>query len=1057
MGIITDVKSKLSAVKTDVLTPSTQLRTKQLKELEAKRISYLSGSENVDAEENQILVNRNIGAAGIEIHQAYLEKIKSLYVPVDLVPENYDYDYRMRYFDITRWVTDSEEQNLDKLINVYETLSDEDCCIALIYHRSCMGSTVTLGIANTDNEQVDPTIADSIYERLNNAIVGNFPGVEIGKRQIGIPEVLKNGTAAQKSIAVVSNVSSEKSEKFISQSIEKLLDGFVPKEESQEYSIALIAKPNRSQLEQKNRIFELYTKLKPFETWQKSTGYNESEAQGTSASRVMNFGLSIAQTVGVTTGANASGGVPGIVHVSASIQTSSSTTIGANFGLAFSRSSNVTETVGKNESVNQSHTNYGIKYSLDLLEQQLKRIDESSALGMWDFAAYFLSADPVIANNIARMYLALTQGEDSYINHNAVALWDGAREKNEAAIVEKYVKTFQHPILSIREDAEKAEEDWLQYPMMITPSTVITGKELARALNFPRKSIVGLPVIETVSFGREVQHFDVSENETHDDTDEQIDIGAVVHMYHKEKNRVTLDIDSLTSHTFVTGSTGAGKSNAIYQIIERLKEKKKNILVIEPAKGEYVTKFGDTFEVFGTNPQLSKLLRINPFEFPYGNEYKKPVHVLEHIDRLIGIISACWPMYAAMPAVLKEAIEQAYVEKGWDLRTNECNSGKFPTFSDLLGTLPKVIENSMYSKDTKSDYSGALVTRVNSLTNGINGLIFCSDNNLSEKELFEKDVIIDLSRIGLTETRSLLMGILIMKLQEHRMAEAKINDHLGHVTVLEEAHNILRGVSASNSSEGANIQGKSVEMITNSIAEMRTYGEGFIIADQAPGLLDEAIIRNTNTKIIMRLPDAKDREIVGKAAALSDNQIKELAKLPRGVAAIYQNDWVEAVLCKFEKYDKIVKVPRFIPQKIDKPFIPKEDYFKVVFGLSEAEKFHPTNIEKIGDWINVLPYPSGTKESLRAALSGSSLSQNEQKSAAYNLFGGKKIALSLRDSIDTRNGIEQVEQNIKDKYDFTDDALIVRIRQLVLDYILEHIQSARFEQRYLEFSGRGVL
>lgn len=77
-------------------------------------------------------------------------------------------------------------------------------------------------------------------------------------------------------------------------------------------------------------------------------------------------------------------------------------------------------------------------------------------------------------------------------------------------------------------------------------------------------------------------------------------------------------------------------------------------------------------------------------------------------------------------------------------------------------------------------------------------------------------------------------------------------------------------------------------MLANSIAEMRTYGEGFIIADQAPGLLDASVIRNTNTKIIMRLPDYSDRELVGKAASLNEDQIIELARLPQGVAAVYQ-------------------------------------------------------------------------------------------------------------------------------------------------------------------------
>ena len=92
-------------------------------------------------------------------------------------------------------------------------------------------------------------------------------------------------------------------------------------------------------------------------------------------------------------------------------------------------------------------------------------------------------------------------------------------------------------------------------------------------------------------------------------------------------------------------------------------------------------------------------------------------------------------------------------------------------------------------------------------------------------------------------------------------------------------------------------------MLANSIAEMRTYGEGFIIADQAPGLLDLSVIRNTNTKIIMRLPDWSDRELVGKSANLNDDQILELARLPKGVAAVYQNEWIQPVLCKVDKFD----------------------------------------------------------------------------------------------------------------------------------------------------------
>jgi len=150
---------------------------------------------------------------------------------------------------------------------------------------------------------------------------------------------------------------------------------------------------------------------------------------------------------------------------------------------------------------------------------------------------------------------------------------------------------------------------------------------------------------------------------------------------------------------------------------------------------------------------------------------------------------------------------------------------------------------------------------------------------------------------------------LILKLQEYRMSTQQGTDNdLRHVTVLEEAHNLLKKTSTEQGQETANLQGKSVEMLTNAIAEMRTYGEGFIIVDQAPDLLDTAVIRNTNTKIVMRLPEGTDREITGLSMALDEYQVNELSKLPQGVAAVYQNNWQETILCSIPEY-KFVDLP----------------------------------------------------------------------------------------------------------------------------------------------------
>ena len=375
-------------------------------------------------------------------------------------------------------------------------------------------------------------------------------------------------------------------------------------------------------------------------------------------------------------------------------------------------------------------------------------------------------------------------------------------------------------------------------------------------------------------------------------------------MNHRENLPVRLDTNGLASHTFITGATGSGKSNTVYQMLSEVRNKGIKFLVVESAKGEYKNVFGKVANVYGTNPNLTPLLRINPFSFPHDSKNEaENIHILEHLDRLVEIFNVCWPMYAAMPAVLKEAIEKSYEDCGWNLAesTNAYGENLFPTFSDVVKNIRRIIDSSEYDTDSKGAYKGSLITRLKSLTNGINGLIFTSDE-LTSEELFENNVIADLSRVGSSETKSLIMGLLVLKLQEHRITSSVMNAPLRHVTVLEEAHNLLKRTSTEQVQEGANLLGKSVEMLTNSIAEMRTYGEGFIIADQAPALLDMAVIRNTNTKIIMRLPDKDDRALVGKAANLNDDQIIELAKLPLGVATVYQNEWVEAVLCNVARY-----------------------------------------------------------------------------------------------------------------------------------------------------------
>lgn len=851
----------------------------------------------------------------------------------------------IRIFKITEMVYQRDEYSTYKFASVFNAVQNLNCGVFIIADSNGKKTDFYMGVRSLDDRRTTKSLKDT----LRNALIGQFPGVKT--RDLLDPEAesfLEH--IPDKNIAVVSCVAKNKDEQFkdnetFIQGLEKLSFAM----QGQTYTAVVLAKNTpMEQLEETRHAYEaIYTQLSPFANMQTSygssaarnisdafsrgvtlgntyssntsvqtgTSYSRGSSESHSTSKTDTFGtlakslgsaaLGVASiiTAPLTGGASlvAAGVInagrmgldavhPKSVTEGRSISENYSENRSKSRGESHGESKSVTEnnthsqgvTTGSSQNMQLTMQNKTLINTLERIDLQLKRIDECESIGMWECAAYFLSDSQETAEMAAGTYKALMKGEKSAVETSSINFW-GRQNAKQLPALREYITNFIHPVFQYSSET-------ISVP--VTAASLVSSNELAIQMGLPRKSVCGFPVIEHADFGKEV----VCDNQR--GRRKEFCLGKVFSMGKETDAAVNLDGDSLTMHTFVTGSTGSGKSNTVYEILNQLRTVYSiPFLVVEPAKGEYKNIFGQFSDVsvYGTNPKKSVLLRINPFRFP------SDIHVLEHLDRLVELFNVCWPMYAAMPAILKEAMEKAYVAVGWNLGTSENPKGdKYPNFADLLVQIENVINESKYSADNKGDYSGALLTRVRSLTNGLNGLIFCNDD-IKDEDLFDKSVIVDLSRIGSAETKAFIMGLLVMKLNEHRMSCGKINSPLAHITVLEEAHNLLKRTSMEQSSEGANLLGKSVEMLANSIAEMRTYGEGFIIADQSPGLLDMSVIRNTNTKIILRLPDKGDRELVGYAAGLNAEQIDELSKLKRGVAAIYQNDWVEPVLVQVNK------------------------------------------------------------------------------------------------------------------------------------------------------------
>lgn len=745
-----------------------------------------------------------------------------------------------------------------------------------------------------------------------------------------------------------------------------------------------------------------------------------SNSTSTGVADGTSFGMSNGVNANASAGANAGAsiGVSANVGINQTITSGRSYCSGINYGLS--------ESLGMNEGITREYESIPVKNVLERLEKEIKRIDASESSGLWRFSGYVISGDRAMAQRVSHIYQGMIQGEESAVERCFVNTWNAGTEDFNAIVAS--LLNLEHPQFGIR---DTGYSDVL--PESIYCATEVNSAELALAMSLPQKAVAGLPVVTCASFGRNV--FTVNGERTSDDR--FLPIGKLYHMLNREDNNtVGIDIEKLTSHTFITGSTGAGKSNTIYKLIEKitLPNAENNgavrassdihFLIIEPTKGDYKDIFGgwENVNVYGTNPKFTQLLRINPFSFPEN------IHVLEHIDRLIEIFNACWPMYAAMPAILKDAVAQSYARVGWDLDMSISETGIFPNFRILMDILPEVIRKSNYSSDTTSDYVGALVTRVNSLTTGLNGSIFNSVYEVSDRQLFEENTIVDISKIGSDETKALLMGILVMKLQEYRIDERirnrDLDSRIKHFTVLEEAHLLLRKTSTEQSQEGANMQGKSVEMITNAIAEMRTYGEAFVIADQAPGLLDKAVIRNTNTKIVLRLPDEEDRKLVGGAIALKQEQIEEISKLPNWVAVIYQSDWLEPVLCEIEKFDA-EKYARPYTYNPEQEGAVEQRAYNILFRKLFASDNRELSSDEVERVINTVrrnvELTIESEQAIRDGLQGKLLDEEVKYDIAFDLLNGKRLALKIHNILIQDNAtsadLDQLVNTINAQYD----------------------------------------
>ena len=438
--------------------------------------------------------------------------------------------------------------------------------------------------------------------------------------------------------------------------------------------------------------------------------------------------------------------------------------------------------------------------------------------------------------------------------------------------------------------------------------TLVTTNELSEICKIPTGKVIGL---ET----RENKLFPLNCN-----CESGANMIGSICEYERplEEVQFGFSISELNKHSFICGITGSGKTNTVKQI---LTSSNTPFMVIEPAKKEY-RKINVENKVVYTlgRPELN-CLQINPFYVMPG------ANLQQHIDVLKDLFCASFAFYGPMPFIMEKCLNNVYVKKGWNLTLgihsyyigkeqpdrmfdknrlkefygNPVHKFLFPTMEDLKTEVDDFVKRLDYEGDVKGNIRSAINARIDSLCVGSKGFIFNTNEVPDFKELFEKkNVILELEGLADDADKAFSLGLLIILINEYRQISFEINNkkNLRHLLVIEEAHRLLKNVSASYNADLGNPKGKAVEHFTNMLAEMRSYGQGVVIAEQIPSKLAPDVIKNSSNKIIHRIVAKDDQNIIANTIGVKPDDILTLGQQKTGYALCHKEGMAEPVLVK---------------------------------------------------------------------------------------------------------------------------------------------------------------